>query len=126
MNYQVTVIVDDENDNAPMFEVPFYEGRITENSPAGTEVTLSRKIRAQDLDENGNQNFVITVQGEGSELFTIDQISGRVFFRGDRQDLLDREVRPDFNLSLVARDKGELNFSSNKKKPNKKFINFAS
>ncbi|XP_046736319.1 cadherin-89D isoform X1 [Diprion similis] len=106
--FQVTVIVEDENDNAPMFDIPVYEGRIQENSPVGTEVALTRRITAKDPDDGGNQNFAITVHGEGSELFTIDQVSGRVFFKGDAEGLLDREARPFYNLSLVARDKANL------------------
>lgn len=65
-------------------------------------------MKAHDPDEGGNQNFAITLHGKGSELFTIDQISGRVFFKGNTQDLLDREVNAAYNLSLVATDKGEL------------------
>lgn len=106
--FQVTVIVDDENDNPPTFEFPIYEGQIQENSPVGSEVTLNRHIKASDPDEGGSQNFAITLQGRGSELFTIDQISGRVFFKGNNEDLLDREVTSVYNLSLVATDKGNL------------------
>ncbi|XP_012259272.2 cadherin-89D isoform X2 [Athalia rosae] len=106
--FQVTVIVDDENDNAPVFEVLSYEGYVQENSPVGTEVTLNRHVQARDPDENGGQSFEISLHGKGSELFTIDQVSGRIFFKGNNRDLLDREVEPVYNLSLVARDKGNL------------------
>ena len=44
---QVTVVVVDCNDNAPIFELPIYEVRLTENSPLETVVL---RILAHDAD----------------------------------------------------------------------------
>ncbi|XP_015602110.1 cadherin-89D isoform X2 [Cephus cinctus] len=104
--FQVTVIVEDENDNPPVFSMSTYEGRLLENSPVGTEITMTNRILAHDPDDNGDHNVVLTLHGEGSELFTIDQTSGRVFFRGE--NLLDREEVAEYHLRIVARDKGNM------------------
>jgi len=102
----VRIIVDDENDHAPEFTLTTYEGRIMENSPAGTEVTLANPIVASDQDEGKNQNFVFTLRGEGNHLFRIDPITGRVFFTGIDERTLDRESRADYEFQVIATDSG--------------------
>ena len=97
---QVTVIVDDEDDNAPIFSASAYEGQILENSPSGTEVIMTNHVSARDPDEDAS--FVFTLRGEGSDLFRIDQIAGRIFFIGNSTDLLDREEKPLYNLRIIA------------------------
>lgn len=96
----MTVIVDDEDDNAPLFSMSSYEGRIKENSQPGTEVIMTNHVSAKDPDEDSS--FSLTLRGEGSDLFRIDRITGRVFFRGNTSDLLDREDKPFYNLRIVA------------------------
>ncbi|XP_021940674.1 cadherin-89D isoform X3 [Zootermopsis nevadensis] len=103
--YQVNVIVEDENDNAPVFEHSSYDGHVEENSAGGTEVTLNHLIHATDADVGHHAQFIFTLHGEGSELFTVDQASGRVFVKGL---LLDREEKAVYLLRVVARDKGNL------------------
>jgi len=105
-NGQVRIIVDDENDHAPQFTLTTYEGRIMENSPSGTEVTLANPIVASDQDEGKNQNFVFTLRGEGSHLFRIDPITGRVYFVGIDKRTLDRESRADYEFQVIATDSG--------------------
>jgi hypothetical protein len=101
---QVNVIVEDENDNAPVFEHSSYEGHVEENSPGGTEVMLNHLIHATDADVGHHAQFTFTLHGDGSELFTVDQASGRVFVKGL---LLDREEKALYSLRVVARDKGK-------------------
>lgn len=101
---QVNVIVEDENDNAPVFEHSSYDGHVEENSAGGTEVTLNHLIHATDADVGHHAQFIFTLHGEGSELFTVDQASGRVFVKGL---LLDREEKAVYLLRVVARDKGK-------------------
>lgn len=105
--YQVTVHVDDENDNVPQFERKHYEGKIKENCVSGTEVTLDYLIVVTDADIEQNGQFTVTLFGEGSELFRLDRNTGRVYYAsGDKP--LDREKRPVFNIRLVAKDNGGL------------------
>nr|CAD7597865.1 unnamed protein product [Timema genevievae] len=104
--YQVNVLVEDENDNPPVFDRSSYEGRIQENSPSGSEVKLDHPIKASDADLGGNAQFTFTLHGDGSELFSVEQPTGRVYLRAGT---LDREEKPIYLLRVVARDKGNLN-----------------
>ncbi|KAJ2939033.1 hypothetical protein O0L34_g19014 [Tuta absoluta] len=103
--YQVTVHVDDDNDNPPVFELPAYEGRIIENALKGTEVTLNNKIKAKDADIGPNAYFMYTLFGEGHEMFDVDDSTGIVTFIGNK---LDREEKSNYLLKIVARDRGGL------------------
>nr|CAD7427729.1 unnamed protein product [Timema monikensis] len=104
--YQVNVLVEDENDNPPVFDRSSYEGRIQENSPSGSEVKLDHPIKASDADLGGNAQFTFTLHGDGSELFSVEQPTGRVYLRAGT---LDREEKTIYLLRVVARDKGNLN-----------------
>ncbi|XP_012282982.1 cadherin-89D [Orussus abietinus] len=106
--FQVTVIVDDDNDNAPVFLASNYEGHIPENSPPGTEVTMTNYLSAYDPDEGDNRDFVYTLSGDGSDLFAVDRSTGRVIFQGRGEQLLDREDKSAYELRIIARDKGNL------------------
>lgn len=77
-----------------------------ENSPAGTEVNLTNPIAASDKDEGKNQNFTFALRGEGSNLFRIDPITGRVYFAGIDERTLDRESRVSYHLQVIATDNG--------------------
>ncbi|OXU25849.1 hypothetical protein TSAR_005482 [Trichomalopsis sarcophagae] len=98
--FQVMIIVDDEDDNAPIFSASAYEGRISENSLTGTEVIMTNHVSARDPDEDSS--FMFSLRGEGSDLFRIDQNTGRIFFIGNATELLDREEKPLYNLQIVA------------------------
>lgn len=103
--YQVTIYVDDENDNPPLFDLPIYEGVITENAKKGTEVKMNNKIKASDADADQNAQFMYTLFGDGHELFDVDENTGTVTFVGTK---LDREEKSTYLLKIVARDKGSL------------------
>ena len=101
------IVVDDENDHAPEFTLPAYEGRIMENSPAGTEVTLTNPIAASDKDEGENRDFTFALQGDGSNQFRIDPIMGQVYFENIDDSILDRETRANYEFQVIATDKGK-------------------
>ncbi|XP_053605613.1 cadherin-89D isoform X2 [Plodia interpunctella] len=103
--YQVTVIVDDENDNPPVFEMPSYEGSIPENSKRGTEIKIMNKIKAKDADVGQNAIFMYTLFGAGHDMFEVNQDTGAVTFVGNK---IDREEKSSYLLKIVARDKGGL------------------
>ncbi|KAL4702872.1 hypothetical protein ACJJTC_003995 [Scirpophaga incertulas] len=104
--YQVTIHVDDDNDNAPIFEAPSYEGTIKENSDKGTKVKMNNLIKARDNDVGPNALFMYTLFGDGHELFNVDESTGDVIYIGNK---LDREEKSVYLLKIVARDKGGLN-----------------
>ncbi|XP_031334592.1 cadherin-89D isoform X1 [Photinus pyralis] len=105
--YQLIVYVDDENDNAPVFEHKEYEGKILENSKSGTEVNLNRKISAKDADVGLNGHFAISIFGNGSELFRLDRYTGRLYLQGGSNSL-NREEKAVYILRLIAKDDGGL------------------
>lgn len=103
--YQVTVNVEDENDNPPVFELSMYEGFITENAVSDTEVKMTNKIIAKDADVGPNALFTYTIFGDGHEMFHVHENTGIVTFIGKK---LDREEKSSYVLKVVARDRGGL------------------
>jgi Cadherin domain len=73
--YQVTIIVDDVNDNAPTFNRNSYKGIIAENAQLGTELLMNHVIRVTDKDSEENGNFVVSLQGEGSNFFVLEKVN---------------------------------------------------
>lgn len=71
--YQVVIYVDDVNDNPPVFNMHSYSGSIIENSPVNTEVTFDQQMLVHDADIDDNAVFDLTLQGEGSNFFTIER-----------------------------------------------------
>ncbi|XP_067624106.1 cadherin-89D [Eurosta solidaginis] len=70
--YQVTVEVDDVNDNAPKFNSLSYIGLINENSASGTEISINQPIQIFDADLGKNAEFRVILQGDYSDQFSID------------------------------------------------------
>lgn len=103
--YQVTIHVDDDNDNPPIFNTFMYEGFIAENAKKGTDVKMTKKVRAKDADLGENAVFTYTLFGEGSEMFSVNENTGVVTFIGKT---LDREEKNTYMLKLVAIDRGGL------------------
>ncbi|XP_075975934.1 cadherin 89D isoform X3 [Anticarsia gemmatalis] len=103
--YQVTINVDDDNDNPPIFEQPMYEGFITENAAKDTEVKMTNKIIAKDADLGPNAVFTYTLFGDGRDMFHVHESTGVVTFIGNK---LDREEKSSYILKIVARDRGGL------------------
>lgn len=71
--YQINVIVDDENDNAPRFEHTSYVGIISENCALGSEVMLNNFIVVSDADVGKNSEFQLSILGDGNRLFMIER-----------------------------------------------------
>ncbi|GLH03452.1 Cadherin-89D [Gryllus bimaculatus] len=105
--YQVKIQVEDENDNAPLFDHDSYEGQIKENSHSNTDVILKHPIKASDRDTGENAVFSYSLHGDGSDIFAIDQ-TGRVYFKRGTNHSLDRENKALYTLTIVAQDRGNL------------------
>lgn len=102
--FQVNVTIEDENDNPPSFDRDRYEGYVKENSPAGSEIRLDYPIKVHDSDVGINAHFTLTLKGNGSELFAIDQKSRTIVVKEGTS--LDREYRDQFEMRIIARDRG--------------------
>lgn len=71
----ISVIVEDQNDNDPIFEHPKYVANIPEDIEVGSSVL---KVRATDKDLGHNSRIVYSLANETTWLFTIDNKSGLI------------------------------------------------
>ncbi|KAJ8022829.1 Cadherin-23 [Holothuria leucospilota] len=96
----VRITLQDANDNPPVFGQKTYTTCVLEE--AGPLVVLN--VSASDLDDGQNSQIdYFIVSGNEIGLFTIGQNTGSVSLR----DSLDREVQATYNLTILARDRGE-------------------
>lgn len=101
--------VEDENDNPPVFERQWYEGRVEENSLPGTEVKLEVPLKIHDADAGVNAMYMVAVKGNGSDAFMIDQKTHKIYVRDGA--MLDREHRDIYYLRLITKDRGKSDMS---------------
>ncbi|XP_038860847.1 protocadherin gamma-C5-like [Salvelinus namaycush] len=98
-----TVIVLDNNDNAPSFEQDLYEIHLSENTNPGTLVLT---VKADDLDEGSNSAIVYSFGSQTPDdvqkRFAIDQETGEITLSHE----LDYEIGPSYKFDVCARDKG--------------------
>nr|XP_006825997.1 PREDICTED: protocadherin Fat 4-like [Saccoglossus kowalevskii] len=103
----VTVNVNDVNDNIPLFTMETYTFNVLENSAAGT---LVNTIVATDLDEAENGRIIYSiVSGENLNHFAIDSDSGDIFVAVSD---IDRENFDYYSLTCKATDNGDLSLFS--------------
>uniref|UniRef100_A0A8C8SB53 Cadherin domain-containing protein n=1 Tax=Pelusios castaneus TaxID=367368 RepID=A0A8C8SB53_9SAUR len=100
---QVTVVVLDSNDNAPVFSQAVYKVSVLENTPADTLLT---QLNATDPDEgsNGEIQYSFGVQTSDSvrELFALDPSTGAIRVQG----AVDFEDSGFYEIHVRARDRG--------------------
>ncbi|XP_053572156.1 LOW QUALITY PROTEIN: protocadherin gamma-C5-like [Bombina bombina] len=100
---EVTVIVQDFNDNAPVFNQSTYTISLLENLPLNTVII---KLNATDLDEGSNgvvQYFIVPTRLKTAiEIFDINQQTGEIFVKGN----IDFEKSQFYELNIKAMDKG--------------------
>nr|CAB3244827.1 protocadherin Fat 1 [Phallusia mammillata] len=97
---QVTVVIDDVNDNDPEFSTSNYLASVVENSPSGTYVT---RVQATDKDEGANGIVTYSFDDptdELSSLFAIDNRTGLVTTRAP----IDRETNSAIQITVKATD----------------------
>uniref|UniRef100_A0A673KLK1 Protocadherin gamma-C5-like n=1 Tax=Sinocyclocheilus rhinocerous TaxID=307959 RepID=A0A673KLK1_9TELE len=98
---EITVVVLDNNDNAPEFEKPFYETVVDENESSHKEII---RVKAIDLDEglNGEIEYFFADQTSDTALFNINRQTGVITVKGQ----LDHEKASLHKFDIVAKDKG--------------------
>lgn len=101
-------MVDDVNDNPPVFSSAKYVGHIKENSKIDSQVVTAARVLVRDPDAGDNGSFDLAIAGNGSQLFNIDKTNGKITFKGPADQLLDRESIAEYNLQIIATDKGIL------------------
>ncbi|XP_050668610.1 protein dachsous isoform X2 [Leptidea sinapis] len=95
----ITIIVEDQNDNDPIFDTGHYSAAILENAPIDTSII---KVRATDADLGLNKRIVYSLANESQGLFRIDNKTGIIYTTG----YFDRESTDKYNFEAVATDQG--------------------
>ena len=96
----LTVLVQDVNDNRPVFVPPDYRVRLLEDLPAGTVVGTA-VARDRDAGDNAAVRYSIAA-GDDDRHFVIDRLTGVVRLSRPVR-FSEREM---FNLTVRARDRG--------------------
>ncbi|XP_061643413.1 protocadherin alpha-8-like isoform X14 [Phyllopteryx taeniolatus] len=100
---QVTILVQDVNDNIPIFDNALYKATVTEDAPRGTSVL---SVHARDLDEglNGEIRYSFINHDGDSDVdkFAIHSVTGEITVNGE----LDHEKGNAVEVRVQAKDKG--------------------
>ncbi|CAM4709472.1 unnamed protein product [Lepidochelys kempii] len=100
---QITVVVVDINDNAPVFDQSVYKVSLPENTPVGT---LLIQLNATDPDEGPSgevqYSFAVHTSDSVRKLFDLDPPTGAVRVQG----AVDFEEAGFYEIHLRARDRG--------------------
>ncbi|XP_069563501.1 protocadherin-16-like [Brachyistius frenatus] len=102
----LTVLVDDVNDNAPTFTHDLYQVTVSEHLPAGSAVIT---LTATDRDSGENGKITYTVMSSTKGVFYIDPSNGTLFIKQKTE--FDVE-NPSILLVIEARDHGTPSLSS--------------
>ncbi|KAF7668307.1 hypothetical protein LDENG_00013580 [Lucifuga dentata] len=102
----ITILVEDINDNAPTFTQDLYQVTLPEHTPAGSAVVT---ITATDRDSGENGKITYRVMSSTQEGFYIDPNNGTLFI--NQRAEFDPE-RPSVNIVIEARDGGSPALSS--------------
>ncbi|XP_068133890.1 protocadherin alpha-10-like isoform X11 [Hyperolius riggenbachi] len=101
---QIVVTVEDANDNSPVFDQPFYQCSVAENTVIGT---LVMKLNATDLDQgkNGKITYAFSklLPSQVKDIFKLDPNTGEIKLIGS----LDYESTKRYDISVDATDHGE-------------------
>ncbi|XP_053319410.1 protocadherin gamma-C5-like isoform X10 [Spea bombifrons] len=100
---QITVIVLDVNDNAPVFDQAVYKVSLKENVP---EKTIIIRLNSSDLDDGTNSVINYFFDGHTSDLakqlFDLNSLTGDIYIK----EPVDYEEENYYELSVRAVDKG--------------------
>ncbi|XP_078405903.1 uncharacterized protein LOC144685381 [Cetorhinus maximus] len=100
---QIIIVVQDANDNSPVFSQSGYRVSLNENVPKGTLVI---ELNATDLDDGANgeieYSFTSHTSATVRQLFGLDSKTGEIRVKGN----LDYEENSAFDINVQAIDKG--------------------
>ncbi|XP_064208725.1 protocadherin-16 isoform X3 [Anguilla rostrata] len=102
----LTVLVEDVNDNAPVFTQDLYQVTLPEHSPPGSPVIT---VTATDRDSGDNGKVTYRVMSSSRDGFYIDPNNGTLFIKQETE--FDPE-RPSVTVVIEARDSGTPALSS--------------
>ncbi|XP_039630272.1 protocadherin alpha-7-like isoform X3 [Polypterus senegalus] len=108
-NMNITVMIADVNDNAPIFDKEMYSVTLEENCSIGS---LVLKMNASDLDEGSNgeiiYSFDSSVKNKIDDMFDLDIYNGEITVKG----LIDFEKKTFYEFQVKATDRGHVPMSS--------------
>ncbi|XP_053392678.1 cadherin-23-like isoform X2 [Mercenaria mercenaria] len=98
----VTVEIEDVNDNAPVFSPKTYTASVPESATAGVSVV---KVSATDADSSKpNNQFLYRIDSGAGDKFRIDFQTGDIVIEVGAK--LDRETKDNYILNVSATDRG--------------------
>ncbi|XP_053575591.1 protocadherin gamma-B2-like [Bombina bombina] len=108
----INIEISDVNDNPPVFMKPSYDLYIPENNLPGASIY---RINAFDPDAGDNAKIVYSISNTNTEGFPMSSYFSINVETGDlyAQQSFDYEQHKDFQIQIVARDKGSPFLSSN-------------
>nr|AUG84445.1 fat [Platynereis dumerilii] len=95
----VLILVEDVNDNTPVFQHQMYQAIISENAPPSSPVIT---VQASDEDAGINAHLRYSLSDDGNSYFTVVPETGVIKTATN----LDREVRDKYTLVVVVADGG--------------------
>ncbi|XP_024139616.2 protocadherin alpha-3 [Oryzias melastigma] len=105
----VKINVIDVNDNPPEIEVTSFSNSIKEDSKIGTTVAL---ISVRDSDSGINGKVICTIKQDVP--FTLSPSLKENMFAVVSMSQLDREIRPHYDVTIIAKDSGDPSFTVEK------------
>uniref|UniRef100_A0AAX7TEQ5 Protocadherin-16 n=1 Tax=Astatotilapia calliptera TaxID=8154 RepID=A0AAX7TEQ5_ASTCA len=102
----LTVLVDDVNDNSPTFTQDLYQVAVSEHLPAGSAVVT---VTATDRDSGDNGKITYRVMSSTKGVFYIDPVNGTLFTKQKTE--FDFE-NPSILVVIEARDQGTPSLSA--------------
>lgn len=98
----LTIIVEDENDNTPSFPQTMYEVYISERTMPGDFIF---GVKAKDIDIGLNKKINYDLKGDHQNLFSINKDTGVIKAKENLLKYKDKNLST-FNLVIVATDSG--------------------
>nr|XP_006112269.1 protocadherin Fat 3 isoform X6 [Pelodiscus sinensis] len=94
---EIHLVLQDVNDNPPMFSTDHYTACVYENT--ATKALLTR-VQATDPDVGVNRKVVYSLVDSADGYFSVDRSSGIIIL----EHPLDRELQPSYNITVKASD----------------------
>ena len=95
------LIITDINDSPPVFAKAVYELTVQEEEEDHSRALIQLQATDADLNENGRISYELMTR-KYLDVFRLNETSGELFLR----QTLDREVQPEYNLTIRASDHG--------------------
>jgi len=95
----VNVVIEDVNDNSPVFDHDSYEASLPEDVALGTTFV---RVHAADDDEGVNGEVLYSLSGSHRLPFDVNNVTGDVYVNG----MVDHEEHSVYRLTVKARDRG--------------------